>query len=205
MSRKFWISAIAVGFTTVSAVALADDSYYDRNDDRYDDRYEDRYEDRYDQRYDSGYEYARVVEVEPLRRRVRVSEPVRECWEERGYRSVDGPLSSNRIGGTLLGGLIGGALGNQVGDGHGRQVARAAGAIIGASIGNNVSKQRERERYGDDRYYERCETRNRDRYDERIDGYRVTYEYGGRQYVTQLPYDPGDRIRVRVDVSPASG
>lgn len=201
MSRKFLISAVAVGLTTASAVALADDSYYDR----YDGRYDDRYEDRYDSRHDNGYEYARVVDVVPLRRRVRVSEPVQNCWQERGYRSVDGPLSSNHIGGTLLGGLIGGALGNQVGDGRGRQVARAAGAIIGASIGHNVSKQRERERYGDERYYERCETQYRDRYDERIDGYEVTYEYAGRQYVTQMPYDPGDRIRVRVDVSPAGG
>jgi len=196
MSRKFWISAVAVGLTTASAVALADD--------RYEDRYDDRYENRYDERYDSGYEYARVVNVEPLRRRVRVSEPVRECWQERGY-SNDGPLSSNHIGGTLLGGLIGGALGNQVGDGRGRQVARAAGAIIGGAIGHNVSKQRQAERYGDDRYYERCDTRYRDSYEERIDGYEVTYEYGGRRYVTQMPYDPGERIRIRVDVTPAVG
>lgn len=205
MSRKFWISAVAVGLTSASAVALADDRYEDRYDDRYDSPYDERYEDR----YDSGYEYARVVDVEPLRRHVRVSEPRQECWEERGYRSVDGPLSSNHVGGTLLGGLIGGVLGNQVGDGRGRQVARAAGAIIGGAIGHSVSQQRQRERYGDDRYddryYERCETRYRDSYDERIDGYRVTYEYAGRHYVTQMPYDPGDRIRVRVDVSPASG
>ena len=196
MSRKFWISAVAVGLTSASAVALADDRYDDRNDDRYDERYEDR--------YDGGYEYARVVDVEPLRRRIRSSEPMQDCWQVRGYRSVDGLTSSNHIGGTLLGGLIGGALGNQVGDGRGRQVARAAGAIIGGAIGHNVSQQRQRERFGDDRYYERCETRYRDRYDERVDGYEVTYEYGGRQYVTRMPYDPGDRIRVRVDVSPAA-
>ncbi len=36
----------------------------------------------------------------------------------------------------------------------------------------------------------------------RIDGYRVTYEYNGIRQTTQLPYDPGDRIRVRVDVQP---
>ena len=32
--------------------------------------------------------------------------------------------------------------------------------------------------------------------------YDVTYEYGGRTYVARTAYDPGDRIRVRVDVHP---
>ena len=39
-------------------------------------------------------------------------------------------------------------------------------------------------------------------YEDRVEGYRVTYEYNGRRQTTQLPYDPGDRIRVRVDVRP---
>ena len=50
---------------------------------------------------------------------------------------------------------------------------------------------------------QRCETRYRDSWEERTDGYRVTYVYNGRRQVTELPYRPGDRIRVRVDVSPA--
>jgi uncharacterized protein YcfJ len=50
---------------------------------------------------------------------------------------------------------------------------------------------------------QRCETRYHDEYQERIDGYRVTYVYHGRRQVTELPYRPGERIRVRVDVSPA--
>ena len=32
--------------------------------------------------------------------------------------------------------------------------------------------------------------------------YDVTYEYNGRQYTRRMDYHPGDRIRVRVDVSP---
>jgi uncharacterized protein YcfJ len=191
MSRKFWISAVAVGLTTVSTAVLAD---HDRDDIRYDDRYE-----------GSGdYEYARVVGVQPQHRQVRVSEPVRECWEE-VERVPDGPFSSRHIGGTLLGGLIGGALGNQVGDGRGWQVARAAGAIIGGAVGHNVSRERQHGRYDDERVFERCETRYRDSWEERVDGYRVTYEYAGRHYVTRLPYDPGERIRIRVDVTPADG
>jgi uncharacterized protein YcfJ len=127
---------------------------------------------------------------------------VRECWEE-AVPASNGPFSANHIGGTLLGGLIGGVLGNQVGDGSGRQVARAAGAIIGGAVGYHVS--RERKGYAGTGVTERCETRYRDSYEERVDGYDVTYEYAGRQYLTRLPYDPGDRIRIRVDVKPANG
>ncbi len=39
-----------------------------------------------------------------------------------------------------------------------------------------------------------------ERFDERVAGYRVTYEYNGRRQVTQLPYDPGRYLRVAVDV-----
>lgn len=199
MFRKIWISAVSIGLATASAAALAD---HDRNAYPYDDRgysYDNR-DDRYGE-----YDYARVVDVEPLRRRVRVSEPVRECWEEE-RRVSNGPFSSNNIGGTLVGALIGGALGNQVGRGDGRQVAKAAGAIIGGAIGHSASRDRQRRQYGDGRYYEeRCDVRYRDSYEERVDGYEVTYEYAGRQYVTQMPYDPGERIRIRVDVTPTGG
>ncbi len=195
MFRKFWISAVGIGLAAASAGALAD---HNRDGDAYDDR-----DDR-----SGDYEYAQVIHVEPLRRRIRVSEPVRECWDEVDYTSnSDGPFSSNHIGGTLLGGLIGGALGNQVGNGHGRQVARAAGAIIGGAIGHSASRDRQRQRgkYRDERVYERCDVRYRESYEERVDGYEVTYEYAGRRHVTRMPYDPGERIRVRVDVTPTGG
>jgi len=35
-----------------------------------------------------------------------------------------------------------------------------------------------------------------------LSGYEVHYTYGGRDYTTQLPYDPGQRVRVNVDVQP---
>ena len=36
----------------------------------------------------------------------------------------------------------------------------------------------------------------------KLQGYEVHYQYGGREYTTQLPYDPGPRLRVNVDVQP---
>ncbi len=179
------LAAIA-GLVLASGAAFADDSYEGPSD-RYDDS-----------------DYADVIRVEPLRRRVRLSEPVRECWQETRYTS-DGPFSTSHIGGTLLGSTIGVVVGNQVGHGRGKDVARVAGALIGGAIGHNVSVDRQR-RLGDvGQSYERCDVRYRDRMVERIDGYDVTYAYAGREYVTRMPYDPGERIRVRVDVSPAEG
>ena len=53
------------------------------------------------------------------------------------------------------------------------------------------------------REVERCSERIEQSYEERIDGYDVEYEYGGQVFHTRLPYDPGERIRVRVAVTPA--
>ena len=187
MSLKIRSLVAAVGLALASGAALADDP---RN----------TYDSRYDR--DGDYDFAQVLHVEPRRSQVRVSEPVRECWQETSHAS-QGPFSYNNIGGTLIGGALGIAAGNQVGHGRGKDVARVAGALIGGAIGANVSRDRQRQLYGDQgRNHERCDVRYRDSWQERVDGYDVTYEYAGREYVTQMPYDPGERIRVRVDVTP---
>ena len=64
----------------------------------------------------------------------------------------------------------------------------------------------ERHGYATERHarpVERCETRYREHREERIDGYRVLYRYRGQKYMTEMPYDPGNRLRVRVDIRPA--
>lgn len=188
MFRNILVSGLAVGLAAISTGALAD---------------HDRYRDRYgDERY-GDYDYARVVDVEPLRRRVRVSEPIRECWDEPRHEA-DGPFSRQHAGSTILGSIIGGVIGNQLPGHDARRVGRAAGAIIGGAVGYSSSKKRNGE-YDREYYEERCETRYRESFEERIDGYRVTYEYAGREYTTRMPYDPGDRIRIRVDVTPTRG
>jgi uncharacterized protein YcfJ len=189
-NRKFLIS-LAIAVSTVSAGALAQD------------RYEyDRYEDP-----GAVYDYAKVVDVEPLTTRVRVSTPRRECWDETrrepdGYAA--GPNGPQVAGSTLLGATVGAVLGHQIGHGRGRDAATISGAIVGGVIG----RQQGMRRYGQTlpgREYtvQRCETRYQDEVQERVDGYRVTYLYHGRRQVTELPYNPGERIRVRVDVTPA--
>ncbi len=160
----------------------------------------------------SDYAYARVIDVDPIVHRVRISEPRQECWtetryEEVSYRERTGPAPRGSAGSMILGGIIGAALGNQIGSGDGRRAATVAGAVIGSAVGHDVADRRNprNERVvTESRPYEaeRCEVRHEDRFEERIEGYRVTYEYNGIRQTTQLPYDPGDRIRVRVDVRP---
>jgi len=200
---------VAAAVTVASTGAFAQDRY---DQDRYDSRSDRPYDDRpYDSRNDNrdgdadGYDYARVIDVQPLTTRVRVSTPQRECWDETRYDDRgNGPLPRSSAGGAVLGGVIGAVIGHQIGHGSGRRAATAAGAVIGAAVG---SKQADRRGYGSappqEYTTQRCETRYHDEYQERTDGYRVTYVYNGRRQVTELPYRPGDRIRVRVDVSPA--
>jgi uncharacterized protein YcfJ len=101
--------------------------------------------------------------------------------------------------------VIGAAIGNQIGSGDGRRAATAGGAIIGATIGHNRAVRRGGYEPAPPREYtvQRCETRYHEEWQERVDAYRVTYLYHGRRGVTEMPYKPADRIRVRVDVSPA--
>lgn len=201
MSIKKAVLGLAV---TAFALASAGAHAQDRYDGRYDDRNDDRYDDRYDSRYDGddGYDYARVIDVQPLTRRVRVTTPQRECWDEtRVDERSNGPRTS--AGGAILGAVIGGVIGHQIGSGRGRDAATAAGAVIGAGVGAHQAERRAGNPPPREYTVERCDTRYSEHWEERVDGYRVTYVYNGHRQVTQMPYKPGDRIRVRVAVSPA--
>lgn len=149
---------------------------------------------------DSSYEYARVIEVEPRYQTVR--EPVdREvCWDEEVREPARGRRDSATP--TIVGAIIGGVIGNQFGGGSGRRAATVAGAALGGSIGRDAARQ---SRHGDDYYVttrQRC-TVQRD-YVERsiVNGYRVGYEYRGNIHYTTMREHPGDRIRLRVSVTP---
>lgn len=175
-------AAMLFGATTT---ALADDDRRYGRDDR------------------AQYDYAKVISARPLINYVTVKTPVRECWEETQYYTVN-PHAGHRAGGTLLGAVIGGVIGHQFGSGRGNDAATIAGSLIGAAVGNDAASQRHP--HGVEQHsrpVERCKTSYRAHREERIDGYRVTYRYNGQKYVTEMPYDPGNTIRVRVDVRPA--
>jgi uncharacterized protein YcfJ len=157
---------------------------------------------RYERSASSEYDYARVTHVEPIVRQVSVETPNRECYDD--VRTVESRphISDPEVGTrTLIGGLIGGVIGHQFGSGSGRDAATIAGAAIGAGVGYDAAARRSASTR--EEIVQRCEVRYEKRYEERVDGYRVSYEYNGREYTTRLPYDPGDRIRVRVAVAVA--
>jgi uncharacterized protein YcfJ len=97
----------------------------------------------------------------------------------------------NSGAGAVVGGIAGGAVGNTIGHGSGRAAATAIGIIGGALLGNNIE--------GSGRQVQnvqQCSTQTS--YENRTMGYDVVYEYAGREYNTQMPYDPGPTIRVQV-------
>ena len=189
INSKLKIAALAstAMLLGISGSALADHHYRTASNDR------------------AMYDYAEVLSSQPIINYVTVKTPVRECWEEMEYYTVDhGPRGTG--GGTLLGAVIGSVIGHQVGSGRGNDAATIAGGLIGAAIGNDSARRRNGDNYGVEtrgRPVERCKTSYQEHREERIDGYRVTYRYHGQKYQTEMPHDPGRKIRVRVDVRPA--
>jgi uncharacterized protein YcfJ len=155
-------------------------------------------------RNDRDSDYARVVNVDPIVHRVRVSTPERECSNEE--RPVSSGATGTEIRSTLIGGLIGAVVGHQIGHRSHDPVAVVGGSLVGAAIGNSIgaSQAAKRGEYAQVSYetVQRCAVNYRDEWAEEIDGYRVTYVYNGREYTTRMPYDPGQRIRVGVEVRP---
>jgi uncharacterized protein YcfJ len=137
-----------------------------------------------------SYGYAQVLRAEEVMERVVTRTPEERC-DEVEYRQ-----SGQTTGGTVVGALVGAALGNQVGKGDGRKAATVAGAVAGGAIGHNIARNRaEAEARG-------CQIVEVEREEQRVVGYDVEYMYKGEKYMSRLPYDPGNRLRIRVSVVP---
>jgi uncharacterized protein YcfJ len=160
-----------------------------------------------DWRRDSNayYDYAKVTHVQPITRVVQVSTPHEVCWNERVHTVRHGRHRRHRsYTPTVLGGVLGGVVGNQFGRGRGNTAMTVAGALLGASIGRDAAMDRDQYRPATTAYSteRRCEVERVYHEEERVEGYRVTYRFRGRDYVTRTDTDPGNRIRVRVEVDP---
>lgn len=224
MLRTLTLAGVLIlgGLTAFTASAQRYDDGQYRPDPRYDDgQY--RPGNSYD---DNGpaYDYARVVRVDPI---IVGGNQGREerCYQrsdgdyvqsnngsgyrndgyvDRGYDTGNyqtGGSESGRQIATVIGGLAGAVLGSRIGGGDGRYIGTAVGTIAGGAAGRAIYDANNRSqdyRRGDVRV---CEPVGYGSESERVDGYNVTYEYAGRQYHTRRDYHPGERIRVRVDVS----
>lgn len=156
-------------------------------------------------RYPSGpqfYETARVVEVVPQYREIRVSNPVRDC-KQVPVTTVHRQEAKKSPGGMLVGGLLGAAIGHQIGGGDGRKLATAVGTIVGANIGHEAANSDRHDTYTEHTtLQESCEYYDEVSYDRQFDGYKVSYRYRGNTYTTVMDEDPGDSIRLRVQLTP---
>lgn len=138
-------------------------------------------------------EYGTVVSSTPVVQQVAV--PQQSCYDEQ--QTVQQRPSG---AGALVGAVIGGAIGNTIGGGAGRAVATGAGVMAGAVLGNQAEANNLPPTTATVR---RCQTATR--YENRTVGYDVVYDYNGQRYTTRLAQDPGPRIALNVNVTPAAG
>ncbi len=141
------------------------------------------------------YGWADVLRVDPVYGVTQTAVPRQQCYDQQVVHEDRG----NSTAGTILGAVVGGVLGSTIGRGEGRRAATVVGAVAGGAVGNHVSD------HGGS--YETTQTRCREismvSQQRQIMGYDVEYRYRGEVYESRLSYDPGERLRVRVSVTPA--
>ena len=229
--KRLTATLIALGLATSSTAAFAQSAYrYDRYDDGrgyagQDDTYYDYARVvRVDPILDGGYRNTssysggvRCYETTTAGRYERDGYYRNDGYYGGGYDSY-GYGNGRRYGdqasrsmATIAGGVIGAVLGNQVGGGAGKFAATTVGSMVGGIAGREIYDQTQDNRYVRPATVRVCDPEPVGRYgDDRYGdyrtgnggGYEVTYEYNGRRYTRQMDYHPGDRVRVRVDVSP---
>jgi len=143
---------------------------------------------------------AQVIDVQPLLQVVTVSTPQEVCRNEEVWQPA--PVRRSRTP-VIAVGILGGVVGNQFGGGRGQDLLTIAGALLGASIGSDAA-YRSNPGGGYKSVQQICAIEHVRHDEERIDGYRVTYRYAGREFVTHTQTEPGSTIRVRVVVEPLS-
>lgn len=123
------------------------------------------------------------------------------------YGNGYGGSQTGRTVASVVGGVVGAVLGSQVGGGSARYATSAIGSMVGSQVGGSIYDQSRRQRQvgqvtvcdpvpTDGRYS------NASYGNAGYDAYDVTYEYNGRRYTSRMNQHPGDRVRVRVDVTP---
>jgi uncharacterized protein YcfJ len=130
-------------------------------------------------------ELARVISSIQVIQQVAV--PRQVCSQE--TVAVQGQKSG---AGAVMGAIAGGVIGNQIGNGSGRAAATGLGVIGGAILGDRI----EGSPAPQTQTVQNC--RNETVYENKVVGYNVTYEYAGKQYMVQMPRDPGATVRVNV-------
>ena len=134
-------------------------------------------------------EVGRVISSTPVIQQIAV--PRQVCTTQ---PAVIQQQPATRGGGAVSGCRGGGTAGNQFGGGGGGAAATALGVIGGALLGNTIEGNQAQAAQVQN--VQQCTTQTY--YENRTTGYNVRYEFNGKEYNVQLPYDPGPTIRLQV-------
>ncbi len=141
--------------------------------------------------------YGRVLHVEPVYRYY--SQPVTDHSCRRYDASAPNYTSYT---GTVFGAVVGGALGHRIGDAHGDpEAAAVAGGLLGAAIGRDIDRRAQY--YRGMRVDGPCRVSHRQHSRRELVEYQVTYRYNGEVHRANMDYDPGEWVRLNVDITPA--
>ncbi|MBU6369690.1 MAG: glycine zipper 2TM domain-containing protein [Limnohabitans sp.] len=127
-------------------------------------------------------EVGRVISSIPIIQQVAV--PRQVCTQQQV--TTQPPKSG---AGALMGAIAGGTVGHAIGrDGLGTAIGMFGGAILGDKIEGAPPPEVKN--------VQTCSTQNF--YESRTVAYNVTYEYAGKQYIVQMPQDPGPSVRLQI-------
>ncbi|NKI18417.1 glycine zipper 2TM domain-containing protein [Spongiibacter sp. KMU-166] len=136
-------------------------------------------------------QFAEVLAVKPLTETYFVSRE--ECYDEVIQEQAPA-ADTNQVTGTVIGAIVGAVVGNQVGGGNGKKLATVAGAAAGGYAGKRVQEDMQRKNI-QTRTERRCQTLQDPQ--ERVTGYRVTYQLGEQTETIVMDHEPGARIPVK--------
>jgi uncharacterized protein YcfJ len=130
-------------------------------------------------------DYGRVLSSTPIITQTMVPQQICEMVAH----AVPGRTSG---AGAVMGAIAGGAVGQAIGQGNGRAAATAIGIVGGAVVGDRLESP--------SAVVPRSTRHCRTQYvsEQRVTAYQVRYEFAGREYLAQLPSDPGPWIPVQV-------
>jgi uncharacterized protein YcfJ len=137
----------------------------------------------------SAQEVGRVISSTPVVQQVPVQRQVCNQAQPVMQQAPQGGSGA----GALIGAIAGGLLGHTVGGGMGNAVATGVGAVAGAAVGDNLERNRTPQ------YVQgpaQCGIQTA--YENRTVGYNVQYEYAGKTFNVQMPYDPGPTVKLQV-------
>ena len=184
------MNKLLISLTAMAAIALSSNAMADSK--------------RFNDRHDQHYTYARVVQVEPIYKTVRIGYSEKQCGQqETPVKHQVNHVAPEQL---LLGGLIGGVIGHELGRNHNQELATVTGVVTGAMIGTAIAHNAAAQYYHDGAYrpqtQQHCRIETRYRTEKQFEGYEVTYRYKGERYTTHTRGHPGKLIRISVEPIP---